>query len=180
MSAPSTPAPPSPAPPSPPDRWYPAVVGECPPLPEVSGSEHPSSEPAESDTSVVSGCSERVCKGGCKRALPISHFHVFRTGLRGNENRSYVCKLCVYESGKVVKELRKVVGPPPDKCELCGRVESLHLDHDHITHEFRGWLCRSCNTSLGGLGDNVEGLLRAIAYLERPRSSASSSRASPY
>ena len=86
----------------------------------------------------------------------------------------------MYESGKVVKELRKVVGPPPDKCELCGRVEALHLDHDHITHEFRGWLCRSCNTSLGGLGDNVEGLLRAIAYLERSRSSASSSRASPY
>jgi hypothetical protein len=72
------------------------------------------------------------------------------------------------------------VGNPPDKCELCGRVEALHLDHDHITHEFRGWLCRSCNTSLGGLGDTVDGLRRAIAYLERPRPDAPSSRASPY
>jgi hypothetical protein len=89
-------------------------------------------------------------------------------------------KICMSGSAKVVRELRKIVGHPPDKCELCGRVEALHLDQDHATKEFRGWLCRSCNTSLGGLGDNVDGLRRAIAYLERSRSGASSSRASPY
>lgn len=58
----------------------------------------------------------------------------------------------------------------PPTCELCSaapRTRALHLDHDHVTGKFRGWLCAKCNTGIGKLGDNVEGLRRAIAYLER-------------
>ena len=179
MSAPSTPAPPSPAPPSPPDRWYPAVVGECP-LPEVSGSEQLASEPASNTSDGSCGTDFRVCRGICGERLPISHFRQTQKSNYGKYYRSHECNTCHSKSAKLVRELRKVAGSPVDKCELCGRVEALHLDHDHATKEFRGWLCRSCNTSLGGLGDNVDGLRRAIAYLERPRSGASSSRASPY
>jgi hypothetical protein len=40
-----------------------------------------------------------------------------------------------------------------DNCEMCGRHTNecgpLCLDHDHQNGNFRGWLCRSCNTSLG-------------------------------
>jgi Recombination endonuclease VII len=43
----------------------------------------------------------------------------------------------------------------------------LHLDHDHATGAFRGWLCMCCNTAIGKLGDTVEGLNRAVAYIER-------------
>lgn len=60
--------------------------------------------------------------------------------------------------------------PPPLACECCGRPPgklSLALDHCHVTGEFRGWLCTSCNTAIGKLGDNLEGLYRAIAYLKR-------------
>jgi hypothetical protein len=184
MSAPSTPqSPPSPAPPSPPDRWCPAVSGGCPPPHEICGeAEQPSSDLAGSDASGESGggAGERVCKGTCGETRSISHFRVTRKASNGNDFRAYECNVCHSNSAKLIRGLRKVVGPPPDKCELCGRVESLCLDHDHATQEFRGWLCRSCNTSLGGLGDSVDGLRRAIAYLERPRSGASSSRASPY
>jgi hypothetical protein len=185
MSAPSSPVPPpSPAPPSPPARWCPAGSGVCPPPPEICGeAEQPSSETAgeRSATSEESGgCAGRVCKGVCGETRPMSHVRVFRKASNGSDFRSYERNICHGNSAKLIRELRKLVGPPPDKCELCGRVESLCLDHDHVTQEFRGWLCPSCNTSLGGLGDSVEGLRRAIAYLERPRSGASSSRASPY
>lgn len=55
--------------------------------------------------------------------------------------------------------------PKPKQCECCGKEKELHLDHDHESGKFRGWLCTNCNTALGKLGDNIEGLLRAIHYL---------------
>lgn len=57
--------------------------------------------------------------------------------------------------------LRKYDG----KCGICGKPTVLHIDHDHITGRVRGMLCLPCNTSLGQLGDNIEGLERAIEYL---------------
>jgi len=41
------------------------------------------------------------------------------------------------------------------------------LDHDHETGAFRGWLCRNCNSGLGFLGDNAEGLGGALMYLNQ-------------
>lgn len=55
-------------------------------------------------------------------------------------------------------------------CDLCGVPENelpsfLHIDHDHDTGSFRGWLCSSCNTGMGLLGDSVKRLLQAVEYL---------------
>jgi Recombination endonuclease VII len=57
--------------------------------------------------------------------------------------------------------------PAPEACECCGKKCSyrLHLDHDHETGKFRGWLCASCNVGLGYFGDNEAGLFKALAYL---------------
>jgi len=53
-------------------------------------------------------------------------------------------------------------------CEICGKNSSpLVWDHDHETLLTRGWLCQSCNKGLGLLGDSVEGLKRALAYLNK-------------
>ncbi|MDE2097011.1 MAG: hypothetical protein KGL39_07180 [Patescibacteria group bacterium] len=59
--------------------------------------------------------------------------------------------------------------PMPQACECCGakQTRALHLDHCHKTGKFRGWLCFSCNTGLGKLGDSTTGLKRALAYLRR-------------
>jgi hypothetical protein len=54
-------------------------------------------------------------------------------------------------------------------CQLCGRKAVLNYDHDHNTGAFRGWLCVTCNSGLGMLGDSVAGLKRAIKYLEQKR-----------
>ena len=58
--------------------------------------------------------------------------------------------------------LRKAQG---EACKLCGKSRQLAVDHDHATGYVRGLLCAQCNTGIGHLGDNVEGLERAIAYL---------------
>jgi hypothetical protein len=60
--------------------------------------------------------------------------------------------------------------PEATLCECCGRLPGLKgmcLDHSHITGEFRGWLCSRCNTGIGYLGDDINGLLRGMRYLNR-------------
>lgn len=83
------------------------------------------------------------------------------------------CKECqsTYSKGKYLAE--KNAPPKPKQaapCDCCGEIKEpskLHLDHDHITLAFRGWVCRNCNTGLGSLGDTVEGLEKALAYLKK-------------
>lgn len=66
----------------------------------------------------------------------------------------------------------------PELCELCGEDEiadsrgvkkNLHLDHDHRTGKFRGFLCIRCNTGLGCFRDDEELLMEAISYLRERR-----------
>lgn len=59
--------------------------------------------------------------------------------------------------------------PEPEACECCGRPadQTLCLDHDHVLQKFRGWLCRKCNAAIGQLGDTIDGLEKALAYLRR-------------
>ena len=56
-------------------------------------------------------------------------------------------------------------------CAICGKLsgegfEKLVVDHDHVSGNVRGLLCRLCNTSLGGFRDNKDLLKQAITYLE--------------
>lgn len=64
--------------------------------------------------------------------------------------------------------------PCPANCECCGKLletgKRTHLDHDHVTGQFRGWLCNACNLGVGMLGDSIEGVKRALVYLERAAS----------
>lgn len=56
-------------------------------------------------------------------------------------------------------------------CAIC-RAKSadrkLCVDHDHETGEVRGLLCGTCNRAIGLLGDNLDGLMRAVSYLTAP------------
>lgn len=57
--------------------------------------------------------------------------------------------------------------PKPELCECCQTRTATHLDHDHKTGAFRGWLCGNCNRGLGQLGDDVDSVMRAMSYLTR-------------
>lgn len=58
-------------------------------------------------------------------------------------------------------------------CEICEIRPWKHIDHDHkcCPEQFscgkcvRGLLCAQCNTGLGALGDNTDGLFNALFYL---------------
>ena len=53
-------------------------------------------------------------------------------------------------------------------CPICLRgrqFEDMVIDHNHNTGSIRGLICTTCNTSLGGFGDNPDTLLRAVDYL---------------
>lgn len=56
---------------------------------------------------------------------------------------------------------------PPRVCALCDHpTMKLHMDHCHRTMHFRGFICATCNTGIGSLGDTAEAVRKALAYLE--------------
>lgn len=63
-----------------------------------------------------------------------------------------------------VRVMREAQG---DGCAICGKNKRLQVDHDHETGRIRGLLCGPCNRALGRFGDTIEGLMRAVAYLQR-------------
>ena len=81
------------------------------------------------------------------------------------------CVTCAKKRGKELRSLKKLHKAPPfgTPCDCCGKpvTRNWQLDHDHETGELRGWLCKMCNTGLGNLGDTLESLNKAVAYLKR-------------
>jgi len=126
----------------------------------------------------------------CKRCLtlqPLTNFHRNHTTKDGRIN---FCKPCskikskpykdaYYERNKQLVKDRgksKAYKCTPEEyhermatskvCEICGNSTNLCYDHDHSTMEFRGVLCSNCNSGIGFLGDTLESITRAKAYLE--------------
>ena len=112
----------------------------------------------------------------CKEELPISKF-----AKRGKENYPRTeCMSCAKKIQSVINKLKQITPKPKSDhlCPICkcdekeakgrGGTKSTAwaLDHDHITETFRGWLCHSCNRSVGNFGDDIERLKRAIIYLK--------------
>lgn len=96
----------------------------------------------------------------------------------GNRLRRPECSDCgrMANNGKEeAKKVAKTLGIPykaPEGtcCALCGKPagsQPLVFDHCHRTNTFRGYLHNSCNRSMGVLGDDVEGLLRALNFLNK-------------
>lgn len=91
---------------------------------------------------------------------------------------SKICKMCKVESvqrskfGMTTAEALRI----SSKCQICGvglpssnlKKKMIAIDHDHSTGLVRGILCTGCNTAIGKLGDSVEGLMRAVHYLQNP------------
>lgn len=68
-----------------------------------------------------------------------------------------------------IKTLEQIAGrPKPEICEICGGEGRICFDHNHATGKFRGWICHTCNGTLGFVRDRVEVLQKMIDYLNKP------------
>lgn len=64
--------------------------------------------------------------------------------------------------------------PRPERCECCGEIPTgptaksrlLRWDHSHETGGFRGWLCDSCNRTIGHANESTARLRACADYLE--------------
>ncbi|MGW4042960.1 endonuclease domain-containing protein [Streptomyces sp. NPDC004721] len=50
-------------------------------------------------------------------------------------------------------------------CDSCGEEPAKHIDHDHASGEYRGYLCKGCNQAAGLLRDNPSRALALATYL---------------
>ncbi len=61
------------------------------------------------------------------------------------------------------------IAPDGTHCGVCNKLSTksngMVFDHCHVNNVFRGYCCNSCNRSIGVLGDNIDGLLKALNYL---------------
>ena len=86
----------------------------------------------------------------------------------GKHSLNSACRPCHNNRVNVVHKLKQKHAHPPagTPCERCGRLSKLFLDHTHGSDEFRGRICRECNSRIGLLGDSAAALRQALAYLE--------------
>ena len=67
-------------------------------------------------------------------------------------------------------DFNKMMEEQNNSCKLCSKpfisVTQTHIDHCHETDRVRGILCMPCNVALGMLGDNEEGLTKALNYVK--------------
>jgi len=72
--------------------------------------------------------------------------------------------------GITLEQWASMVSYVDSKCEICGtQTDSPCVDHDHVTGEVRGVLCRLCNKAIGQLGDTFESVQKAADYLAKTR-----------
>jgi len=87
---------------------------------------------------------------------------------------SRTCRKCTNDNRTAVRNLKKLHPKPlSNKCECCGRTDRrLHLDHEHDTNKYRGWLCQECNVGFGKLGDDIEAAVNLLSYVLKGKSFA--------
>ena len=109
-----------------------------------------------------------VCRH-CKKEKPLMMFRLYRRATGDHrQSRSTSCKECQKSHSKVVDKIRKTAPPQTTYCAICNKQDiKTVLDHCYETETFRGWLCHHCNLAIGLLGDDVEGLTKALKYVKK-------------
>ncbi|MFJ8540604.1 endonuclease VII domain-containing protein [Streptomyces sp. NPDC093586] len=96
------------------------------------------------------------------------------------------CKPCLSEYHREMHLLRKYgidiaeykrrLDSQGGACAICRRTDTgktnapFQVDHCHETGRIRGLLCFHCNKGLGYFGDNLEGVMKVVRYLQQHES----------
>jgi len=106
----------------------------------------------------------------CHKILPIMAFTTHAPRSDGARYLKKICRQCHTTNEKEMRGARKNAPPKPERCERCHKkTKNLEVDHIHGTSTFRGWLCKTCNSGIGKLGDDLPGVLQAAVYLENDK-----------
>ena len=125
---------------------------------------------------------QNVTCSKCNTINPLSDFRGNTSGTDAFDKDGYrlrrpECKKCTKDVSKGKTEAKKkakemgisYIAPEGQLCGICNnppsKGNSLVFDHCHEKNIFRGYCCNSCNRSIGVLGDDVAGLLKAVNYL---------------
>ena len=129
----------------------------------------------KSTTNVTAVSTTKVCNT-CKECRPLSDYS---RAAGGNHVRPD-CKKCS-NYAQFVREGLKKQNEYPDEdycCPICEKkaVDLYYktqpnrkvwcLDHNHKTHEFRGYVCFRCNIAVGQVKDSFETAYRLYVYLK--------------
>lgn len=110
----------------------------------------------------------KCCK--CKTYLPATSFRPDKYKQHGLASW---CRPCEAEKRRIWNAKRRygltqeMLEALPKQCEVCGREDKLHIDHNHKTGKVRGVLCNWCNTALGQLREDPQIALNLIDYMRR-------------
>lgn len=134
---------------------------------------------------------KRCCR--CKQVKPVANYDKHTYGKDGYKSECKSCRRIYnqnvynaikdtlkFKAGSLRLHLRhrygisveyynELVQKQRGLCAICQqpppKAKRLHVDHCHETNRIRGLLCIHCNRALGSLGDNLEGVMRAVRYL---------------
>jgi len=134
----------------------------------------PEEEESKHSSITIKKCSK------CKEEKFLNCFNTNTSGrdgftAKGYRHRRPECSVCTKSAGQGMKVAKRIAktnkiaykAPEGTPCSICGKTDRrMVFDHCHEKEVFRGYLCDPCNRSMGVLGDNIEGLLRCINYLQ--------------
>lgn len=112
----------------------------------------------------------------CEKEQPLEAFPklVYASGAVEYKRR---CKACGSYHSKLIGLFKRQhpIDHDTHNCDICGTTleeitrgpKYFVVDHCHKTETFRGWICSSCNTGIGALGDDPETVRKALDYLEK-------------
>ena len=121
----------------------------------------------------------KICTN-CGIKKPIEAFAKNQFGKNNRVLRRPICKECYSKKVKINKKeaIEYERNHPRPKigedflCPVCNKAKvrnfkaDVVLDHSHIDGSVRGWVCGSCNTSIGKFGEDIGTLERAIAWIK--------------
>lgn len=113
------------------------------------------------EDSIISDSLTKICRI-CNQEKNIDNFYLDRGTAYSK------CKECVSEYKKLLNnaKINAPDKPADNRCECCGKItEKWYCDHYPNTEKFRGWICFSCNTAAGNVGDNYMGAVNLLNYL---------------
>ena len=122
----------------------------------------------------------RVCRVCGKEKNLVDEYYLSRKNPGLASSYSYECKECTV---KRIKERRKncirfseysrILAEQSNSCAICGSLQggrkynSFKVDRNPKTGTVRGLICKSCDTIIKEVGDNVHTLENMIEYLHR-------------